>query len=145
MDGGSLAIGVDAGWARAALATCLGALAGAGGGAAASSAIADGFASRPCGAGTATDASPEEGAEPVRAGAGLDTMAAACATACRPSGEVSNPAVTGVAKAQTPTASRRALAGRDRGEDRGAVMIFSTRVFRLEPEAPAIEVTGDCR
>src|SRR5215472_3652304 len=69
----------------------------------------------------------------MSAGAARDAAATACAMAVWPSGVVSRPAATGVAKAQAPAARRTAFVERDRGEVAGAVMIASTRAFRLEP------------
>ncbi len=86
-------------------------------------------------------------ASPVAAGWLTSPMArqATARVACRAIGEVSHPAATGEAKAQTPAARRRAFPERVSEARGGAVMIISTRRVRLEPDAPATQGSGDCR
>ena len=97
------------------------------------------------GADAAMDVGPDERASSTRAGAELDAVAVMGAAAGRPAGDVINPAATGEAMAQTHAASRRVFLADDKGVDGEVVMIISTRIFRLEPEAPATHGKGDCR
>ncbi len=83
------------------------------------------------------------GAAAGRNSAGIEARARAAASS--PPGEASQPAATGVARAQAPAATRIARLARDRGRRGDDVMIISTRFIRYEPEAPATQVRGDCR
>ena len=58
-------------------------------------------------------------------------------------GVTSHPAATGEAMAQRPAATSRTLPANGRGEEAGAVMTHSTRLERVDPEAPATKGSGE--